>query len=378
MKPASHSHTHAPFRRAMRPTTLLATALALCGAASVQAVPVIPGAAGYGMDTKAGRGGAVYKVTNLNADGSGSLKACVDKTGPRTCVFEVSGAIRLTSDLKIRNSQLRIAGQTAPSPGIMIRGAGIVIVASDMLIQHIRVRPGDDTNGPDPDNRDSLRISGTDNGAGAQRGHRSLLVQLVHRRNREHLGSPRQHLFHQQHILRTSPRVAASGLRRLGLHAPWLRRAVRPSRQQQHHLRWAISWRTSSSAIRCRAPPSSSWSTIWSMTAGPWTSTCRARIATSPRIPSSATCSCAAPATAGRPSRSSCTPPALIRCHPAVACMSTTTARRTRGGSYSALVTLTGGDVIPNLMTQTTAPVWNSGLVVRKTADSAVYSWVLS
>ncbi len=145
----------------MRPTTLLATALALCGAASVQAIPVIPGAAGFGMETKAGRGGTVYKVTNLNASGSGSLKACVDATVPRTCVFEVSGTIRLTSDLMIRNNQIRIAGQTAPSPGIMIRGAGIRIIASDVLIQHIRVRPGDDTNGPDPDNRDSLKITGT-------------------------------------------------------------------------------------------------------------------------------------------------------------------------------------------------------------------------
>ena len=30
-----------------------------------------------------------------------------------------------------------------------------------MLIQHIRVRTGDDTNGPNPDNRDSLKIEGT-------------------------------------------------------------------------------------------------------------------------------------------------------------------------------------------------------------------------
>jgi hypothetical protein len=48
------------------------------------------------------------------------------------------------------------------------------------------------------------------------------------------------------------------------------------------------------------------------------------------------------------------------------------------GSSYSALVTLTGGNVIPNLMTQTTAPVWNTGLVARKTADNAVYTRVLS
>jgi hypothetical protein len=29
-------------------------------------------------------------------------------------------------------------------------------------------------------------------------------------------------------------------------------------------------------------------------------------------------------------------------------------------------------------MTQTTAPVWNTGLVARNSANSAVYSWVLS
>src|SRR6187402_352545 len=91
---------------------------------------------------------------------AGSLKACVDGTTPRTCVFEVSGVIRLTSDLTFRNSFITIAGQTAPSPGIMIRGAGLKIQASDVLIQHIRVRPGDDPNGPDPDNRDALKIEG--------------------------------------------------------------------------------------------------------------------------------------------------------------------------------------------------------------------------
>jgi len=152
---------HASKRRVMKPLGLLAIGLTALGAATVQAVPVIPGAYGYGMETPAGRGGTVFKVTNLNASGSGSLKACIDGTTARTCVFEVSGVIRLTSDLAIRNSKITIAGQTAPSPGIMLRGAAIKIQASDVLIQHIRVRTGDDTNGPDPDNRDSLKIEGS-------------------------------------------------------------------------------------------------------------------------------------------------------------------------------------------------------------------------
>src|SRR5690348_1308087 len=160
------NRTHAPTPRAMKdmiPRLLLAAAVLTLGANSAKALPVIPGAAGYGMDTPAGRGGKVMRVTNLNASGAGSLKACAsDTSGPRVCIFDVSGTIRITQDLMIRYGNLTIAGQTAPSPGIMIRGAAIKIQANDVLIQHIRVRAGDDTNGPDPDNRDSLKVEGND------------------------------------------------------------------------------------------------------------------------------------------------------------------------------------------------------------------------
>jgi hypothetical protein len=110
------------------------------------------------MDTPAGRGGQIIKVTNLNDSGSGSLRACVQASGPRVCVFEVSGTIRMTNDLSIENDKITIAGQTAPSPGILLRGAALRISASDVLVQHLRVRVGDDPNGPDPSNRDALKI----------------------------------------------------------------------------------------------------------------------------------------------------------------------------------------------------------------------------
>jgi hypothetical protein len=127
-----------------------------------QALPVIPQGSGFGMDTPAGRGGTVIKVTNLNESGAGSLRACVEASGPRVCVFEVSGTIKMTRDLIIRNPKITIAGQTAPSPGINLRGAAIWINASDVLMQHLRIRIGDDSSGPDPGNRDALKISATD------------------------------------------------------------------------------------------------------------------------------------------------------------------------------------------------------------------------
>lgn len=138
----------------------LAAAVALaCGLAPLaNAVPVVPGAIGHGISTPAGRGGAVHRVTNLNSSGAGSLKACVDASGPRVCVFEVSGTIRLTDDLTLRNRYITIAGQTAPSPGITLRGAGLLVKTSDVLVQHIRVRPGDDAGGEPAINRDGLKI----------------------------------------------------------------------------------------------------------------------------------------------------------------------------------------------------------------------------
>ena len=117
-----------------------------------QPLAVIPGAAGFGISTPAGSGRhldppqtRVIKVTNLHTEGPGSLRAALEAEGPRVVVFEVSGNIDFTpyGDLSIRHPYVTVAGQTAPPPGITLKGCQLHVRADDVLIQHIRVRVGD-------------------------------------------------------------------------------------------------------------------------------------------------------------------------------------------------------------------------------------------
>jgi pectate lyase len=106
--------------------------------------PVFPGAVGFGVDTRAGKGGHIIRVTNLDASGPGSFRNALETKGPRIVVFEVGGVIDLAQkSVSIREPFLTIAGQTAPSPGVTLIKGGLSIQAHDILIQHIRIRPGD-------------------------------------------------------------------------------------------------------------------------------------------------------------------------------------------------------------------------------------------
>ena len=98
----------------------------------------------FGMNTPGGRGGRVIRVTTLDASGPGSLNEALSAGGPRIVVFEVGGVIDLGKQrLTIREPFVTVAGQTAPSPGITIIRGGMSIQTHDVIVQHIRVRPGD-------------------------------------------------------------------------------------------------------------------------------------------------------------------------------------------------------------------------------------------
>lgn len=103
-----------------------------------------PGAVGFGRYATGGRGGKVYHVTNLNDSGEGSFRDAVSQPN-RIVVFDVSGYITLKTAIQVK-SNITIAGQTAPGDGIGIKGGKVSCGSqSNIIIRHLRMRPGSGT-----------------------------------------------------------------------------------------------------------------------------------------------------------------------------------------------------------------------------------------
>ena len=133
-----------------------AAAVALCllvmpaGMAAAPSARAFPTAEGFGAKAVGGRSGRVIEVTNLNDSGDGSLRSAMEASGPRICVFRVSGTITLKSAIRVSSPYLTVAGQTSPG-GVQVKGTGqpdgdwgvwCVNGAHDIILRHLRVRMG--------------------------------------------------------------------------------------------------------------------------------------------------------------------------------------------------------------------------------------------
>ena len=123
------------------------TLTALCGLTTLvlglQPVSTVPAPEGFGAATPGGRGGREIAVTTLADGGPGSFRAAVTAAGPRIVVFRVEGLVSLASPVTIAEPFVTIDGAGAPGGGVTIRGSEVVIRAHDVVIRHVRFRPGD-------------------------------------------------------------------------------------------------------------------------------------------------------------------------------------------------------------------------------------------
>jgi hypothetical protein len=153
---------------------LILLGLAVCTMVTGQ--KIFPGAVGYGTDSRGAY--ELYHNTNNISDlptilivdtlssgnfstgtNRGTLRWCLNRSFPRIIVFERGGIINysgVVGSVEIEDPYCNIYGQTAPGKGVTIRGANLSIQTHDVLVQHLKVRFGDDPIGADPNARDCV------------------------------------------------------------------------------------------------------------------------------------------------------------------------------------------------------------------------------
>jgi CSLREA domain-containing protein len=160
--------------------SLLALLVVPLDSTAVSGVPAFPGAEGFGTDTPGGRTGQVLFVTTVAdhddgaCDADCTLREAIGVAGKRMVLFRIGGTITLDPDLGpllIDEPFITIAGQTALGDGIQIRNdpdgtdgaqlglsrdsfASLEIETNDVVVRHLRIRPGllnenPGCNGPD-------------------------------------------------------------------------------------------------------------------------------------------------------------------------------------------------------------------------------------
>ena len=157
--------------RSVAALTIVVAALIPPPTVSAQ-LPAFPGAQGFGAAATGGRGGEVFHVVNtLNTNAGtyegpdgynrGTLRwALLSEASslPRTIVFDVSGTVALTSQITFENSNMTVAGQTAPGQGLSTSGRPWLFESgNNLVIRHVRNRLG--RNG----GQDSMGVEGGTN-----------------------------------------------------------------------------------------------------------------------------------------------------------------------------------------------------------------------
>jgi pectate lyase len=107
-------------------------------------LPSFPGAQGSGAASVGGRGGVVIEVTNTNDSGAGSLRNCLEATGPRTCIFRVAGLFSTNSEIIVNSPFLTVAGESAPGQ-VLLGGPNtqdvLRISTHDTVVRYVTFSP---------------------------------------------------------------------------------------------------------------------------------------------------------------------------------------------------------------------------------------------
>ena len=106
--------------------------------------PVVADAEGPGYLTQGGTGGRTLYVTTTEDYVSGSLRWALGQSFPRIIKFKVGGFFSLSGkDVKIKSPRVTLDGSDAPSPVVIIDTMILIANTYDVIIRHVRCRPGD-------------------------------------------------------------------------------------------------------------------------------------------------------------------------------------------------------------------------------------------
>lgn len=128
-------------------------------------IPAFPGAEGFGAHASGGRGGKILFVDSLDDNPKTPAPhtfrwACETQRGPRIVLFRTGGIIELSRTVDILNGDITIAAQTAPGDGICLKGSGLSLQASNVIVRGLRSRAGDGATGTSGQYRRSMQIIG--------------------------------------------------------------------------------------------------------------------------------------------------------------------------------------------------------------------------